>query len=101
MRHYDLTEGAENDIRQIVRYTLQQWGERQVRRYEKTLTAKLQSLIKGDVAARPFSENLSDVLVTQCEHHYIFYITRKRQRPLIIAILHERQDIVARLADRI
>ena len=101
MRLYDLTEDAENDLREILRYTLKQWGAPQVRRYQQTLVRKLEAIAHGEVAVRRFSGNLPDVFVTKCEHHYIFYITQARPRPLVIAFFHERQDIVARLADRL
>jgi toxin ParE1/3/4 len=101
MRRYDLAKGAETDLRDILRYTLKEWGVQQVRYYQCLLTAKLDSIAAGEVSARQFSKNLPEVLVTRCEHHYVFYTAQNRARPLIIAILHERQDLVARLADRL
>lgn len=101
MRTYDLTDEAVNDLREIVRYTLKQRGETQVRRYQKALTDRLEAVAKGEVVKHTFSNNLPDVYVTRCEHHYIFYTTRNRARPLILAILHERRDIVTRLVERL
>lgn len=40
-----------------------------------------------------------DVCVLRCEHHYIFWIAG--DRPIVIAILHERMDLVARLKGRL
>jgi plasmid stabilization system protein ParE len=34
---YRLTEAAEADLREIIRYTRKQWGEAQVRRYVASL----------------------------------------------------------------
>ncbi len=37
MLPYELTPAAETDLREIARYTLRQWGERQARRYASIL----------------------------------------------------------------
>jgi len=36
-----------------------------------------------------------------CEHHYVFCLPRKRAPALIVALLHERMDLMVRLADRL
>lgn len=36
-----------------------------------------------------------------CEHHYVFGLPRERAPTLIVAILPERMDLMARLADRL
>ena len=101
MRLYDLSQDAENDLREILRYTLKEWGREQVERYRQTLVQKLDSIARAETPARQFSENIPDVFVTKCEHHYIFYTIHNRSRPLIVALFHERQDIVARLTNRL
>ena len=101
MSRYDLTEGAENDLREILSYTLREWGALQVRNYCQALTSKLESIADGKVPIRRFSKKLPQVFVTRCEHHYVFYTTQNCPKPLVVAIFHERQDLVARLADRI
>ncbi|OYR23310.1 toxin ParE [Brucella thiophenivorans] len=37
----------------------------------------------------------------KCEHHYVFCLARKNEPSLIIAIFHERMDLMIRLADRL
>jgi plasmid stabilization system protein ParE len=50
---------------------------------------------------RSLSKNLPEVLFVKAEHHYVFYITEDQKKPLIIAIFHEKQDIVRRLTQRL
>ena len=52
-------------------------------------------------SVRSFSERYPQVRVTRCEHHYVFYGQPEGQKSLIIAVLHERMDVVARLYDRL
>ncbi len=39
--------------------------------------------------------------MAHCEHHYVFCLPREDAPALIVAILHERMDLMARLADRL
>lgn len=68
---YDLTPAAEADLRDIVRYTLRQWGARQAQRYVRLLEAGLRMIAEGRAVSRTFSERYPQVWVTRCEHHYI------------------------------
>jgi plasmid stabilization system protein ParE len=36
-----------------------------------------------------------------CEHHYIFCLPRKTAPAMVIAVLHERMDLMVRLAERL
>jgi toxin ParE1/3/4 len=39
--------------------------------------------------------------IVQCQHHYVFCLLRENAPALIVAILHERMDLIARLFDRL
>lgn len=39
--------------------------------------------------------------MAHCEHHYIFCLRRENAPPLIVAILHERMNLMTRLAGRL
>jgi len=41
------------------------------------------------------------LLMSRCEHHYIFFLPRDGAPTLIVAIFHERMDLMVRLADRL
>lgn len=101
MMNYELTAEAEEDLKQIARYTVKQWGKRQSLKYAKLLDACFLKIANRTVLSRSFSENYPQVKFTHCEHHYVFYVDFESRPPCIIAVLHEEMDIVARLEERL
>jgi plasmid stabilization system protein ParE len=99
--NYILTSAAEADLRQIVRYTRQQWGDAQVRAYIGKLENGLSRLATGQGRFKELSELAPPLRMTRCEHHYLFCLPRSDGPALIVAILHERSDLMVRLADRL
>lgn len=99
--NYILTSAAEADVRQIVRYTRQQWGEEQVRTYMAKLDRGLSDLAAGRGQFKELSELAPPLRMARCEHHYLFCLPRSDEPALIVAILHERSDLMVRLADRL
>lgn len=59
------------------------------------------SLASGKGAFREMSEIYPTLRMAHCEHHYVFCLPRKRAPALIVAILHERMDLMIRLAERL
>lgn len=98
---YELTPQAESDIRDIIRYTLERHGETQALRYNKAMEKRFCEIAEKAAPSRAFSDRLPQVLVARCEHHYIFYSHPEGKPPRIIAVLHERMDIVSRLKNRL
>jgi toxin ParE1/3/4 len=98
---YDLTRAARQDIRGIWVYTAEQWGERQADRYTGRLETCFGRIAEGRARSQSFSERYPQVRVTRCEHHYVFYVQPEGQKPLIIAVLHERMDMLARIGARL
>ena len=98
---YDITPAARHDIRGIWVYTAEQWGERQADRYMGRLETCFQGLAEGQTRSRSSSDQFPQVRVTRCQHHYVFYVHPEGQKPLVIAVLHERMDMLARLAERL
>jgi plasmid stabilization system protein ParE len=92
---------AEDDIKDIARYTLKQWGKKQSLQYAALLEESFLDIVGGTSLSRAFSEHYPQIQVTRCEHHYIFYTHLEGQRPCIIAVLHERMDRVAKLKNRL
>jgi len=101
MLPYELTPSAEADLREIARYTLRQWGERHQRRYARLLAACFLGIAEGNVRVRNFSERYPQVRVARCQHHYAFYVHPEGQKPLILAVLHEQMNLLARLGARL
>jgi toxin ParE1/3/4 len=100
-RSYVVSKGAAADIREITKYTVEQWGQAQCRAYIAELENATEALAKGE----GFFKNMEDVLpglrMSHCGKHYIFCMPQKDSPALILAILHERMDIIARLRNRL
>lgn len=101
MPGYELTALAEEDLRAIARYTVDTWGVQQAKRYEALLSKRFQEIAQSNVTPKVFLKNRPDLLFTHCEHHYIFYWQPKdREKPVVLAVLHERMNLMQRLKNR-
>jgi len=96
-----LTDAAETDLRAIIRYTHAQWGAAQVHRYVATLKTGINHVVAGKGAFKEMDTLHPGLRVAHCGHHYIFCLPREDAPALIVAILHERMDLIARIADRL
>ena len=101
MTGYVLTTAAESDLRGIVRYTRKQWGDAQVRRYIAALEQGITNLADGRGAFKDMNALFPGLRMGWYEHHYVFCLPRDEAPALIVAIFHERMDLMTRLADRL
>jgi toxin ParE1/3/4 len=101
LKHYLLTAKAESDLRNIIQYTRSEWGNTQTRRYIEKLEQGIVSLIEGKHGSKDMDDLYPKLRMKKCEHHYIFCLPRDHQPSLIIAIFHERMDLMKRLSDRL
>ncbi|KAF1366628.1 type II toxin-antitoxin system RelE/ParE family toxin [Yokenella regensburgei] len=101
MTAYILTTDAEADLRGIIRYTRKQWGTAQVRRYIVRLEHGIADLAAGRGSFRDMSELFPELRMIHCEHHYVFCLPRGSAPALVVAIFHERMDLMARLSERL
>lgn len=100
-RAYVLTDDAAEDIRGIIRYTRKTWGAVQARRYVASLEDGIVRLAGNPTRFRDMSALYPALRMAHCEHHYVFCLPQDKAPALIIAVLHERMDLMARLADRL
>jgi plasmid stabilization system protein ParE len=98
---YVLTAAAESDLRGIVRYTRKQWGDAQVRRYIAALEQGIASLADGRGVFKDMNALFPGLRMGRYEHHYVFCLPRDGAPALVVAIFHERMDLMTRLADRL
>jgi len=96
-----LTTAAERDLREIIRYTRKQWGDAQVRSYVAKLERSIARLAIGQGAFQDMSALYPALRMLHCEHHYVFCLPREDAPALVVAILHERMDLMVRLAGRL
>lgn len=98
---YVLTAAAEDDLRSIIRYTRKQWGSAQVRSYIAKLEQGIVRLANAQGPFKEMGELYPGLRLVHCGHHYIFCLPRGAEPALIVAILHERMDLVMRLESRL
>lgn len=101
MTSYVLTDAAEADLRDVIRYTREQWGDAQLRRYIGKLEQGIDRLVAGEGTFRDMSALYPALRMARCEHHYVFCLPGEDAPALIVAIFHERMDLMTRLADRL
>ncbi|NSZ76990.1 type II toxin-antitoxin system RelE/ParE family toxin [Agrobacterium tumefaciens] len=101
MTAYILTADAEDDLRSVIRYTRTQWGTAQVRRYVSGLEQGIASLAEGRGSFKDMSALYPALRMARCQHHYVFCLPREDAPALIVAIFHERMDLMKRLVDRL
>lgn len=98
---YILTKGAEADLRDITHYTVAQWGTEQCRTYIASLEEKAEAVARGQGVFKDMSALMPGLRVATSGKHYIFCVPRPDAPAVILAILHERMDILARLKSRL
>lgn len=98
---YILSSAAEADLRAIVRYTRSEWGEAQTRRYLAKLGTGIENLAAGRGYFKDMAALYPGLRMVLCEHHYIFCLPREDAPALVVAIFHERMDLMTRLAERL
>lgn len=96
-----LTLAAEADLRGIVRYTRKAWGEAQARRYAAQLEHGIEAVVRGQGAFRDMSALYPGLRMARCEHHFIFVLPRDGAPALVVAIFHERMDLMVRMQERL
>jgi plasmid stabilization system protein ParE len=98
---YRLLAAAETDLRAIIRYTRSKWDDGQARRYAAHLKHGIEAIVAGDVQIRDMAALHPGLRMAKCHHHYIFCLFGPDAPVLVLAILHERMDLMERLADRL
>jgi toxin ParE1/3/4 len=99
MRPYDLTLPAEEDLIDIWSYTDEKWSTKQADSYIHQLHACFDKIAHGQAAARLLPEIHVELGASLCQQHRVFYL--RREKLIIIAVFHQRMDLLSRLADRL
>jgi len=101
MRSYVLSIDAENDLREIAQYTFKNWGESAFEKYKSGLSKKMYDIAHKRVQERHFSKAFPQLRVTKYRYHFIFDLSERVDKPVIIGVIHEQRDIVNRLKNRL
>ena len=91
-RHIVLSADAENDLADILQYTLETWGPRQMKFYAVKLDAGLSA-----IAGQPKIGTTRDDLFPGCrsqpiEEHVVFYDADDREIR-VARVLHKRMNV--------
>ena len=100
-RRYVLTRSAQADLQQVVRYTQREWGTAQCRAYIERLEAAATELALGQGLFRQRDDLLPGLRLRLAGHHYIFCLPQTEGPAVVLAILHERMDLITRLKERL
>lgn len=101
MPSYKLTPDAENDLLEIAIYTIETWGLEQSDSYEAALGVCFRSIAAGTAHTRSPIPHRPELQVCRCEHHYVFALLEEGSAALIVAVLHEKMDLMVRLRERL
>jgi toxin ParE1/3/4 len=101
MPAYKLTLDAEQDLLDIAIYTVKTWVLAQADSYEIALEHHLDGLGRGEVRTSTPIPHRPELRASRCMHHHVFSLHEEDASPLIIAVLHEKMDLMTRLGERL
>jgi len=70
-------------------------GENQALHYAGLLEKRFFEIASKTAVVRRVSSLDPEIMVSRCEHHYIFFTHQNGQKPQIFAVLHERMNQLA------
>jgi toxin ParE1/3/4 len=86
-----LARQAERDLRDILQYTLETWGEEQLERYAAELEAGIECLRESPGLGRRREDLFVGCRSYRVKAHYIFYSADARTL-CVARVLHVRRD---------
>lgn len=99
MQSYDLTLAAEADLRDIWRDTYKMWGPEQADKYFDQIEACCEAVGDRRARSKVLGGLQEGVHIHRCEHHFIVWLAGNR--PIVVAILHERMAFMQLLKARL
>lgn len=97
MSLYQISDAAAEDWRDIVNYTLTEYGETQTRKYMLALEKSIEKMELAEPPYKNLDSLYSGLRSIHCEHHYIFGVMRTNAPMLVIAIFYERMNLMMQL----
>ncbi|WP_052501450.1 type II toxin-antitoxin system RelE/ParE family toxin [Thiomicrospira microaerophila] len=82
---------AQSDLKEIYRYTVENWGMQQAQNYLDHIKQSFKTLLENPNLGRERSELGQNVRAINCQKHIIFYRYLETELQ-IIRVLHGRQD---------
>lgn len=101
MAAYILSKRAEEDLVQIIEYTVQAFGVEQMRKYVGELERASENMATGKGSFKEFKDLHQGLRIKRSGKHFIFGLHRDHVPMIVIAIFHERMDIINRVRNRL
>ena len=96
MAKFRVSKAAQNDMRQIGRYTQEQWGIEQRRLYLEGLNKRFTQLSSNPNISPERTDFEPPIRINPYQKHLILYVLGD-QGILIVRVLHENMDVPAQL----
>jgi len=91
MPAYQLTEAAQNDLREISAYTKKTWGQEQEKAYREIIRAVLRLIAEAPEIGQKRNE-LTEGLRSFPAGHHIAYYVESEDAIVVVRILHPAMD---------
>lgn len=98
---YEKTPAVDQDWQDIAEYTFENFGEDQLRKYTSDLNKCLEDMAKSKGRFKEITIHGDRLRIKHCQKHYVFALIRKDKPMLVIAIFHERMDLMQRVKKRL
>ena len=89
---YQISDDAVIDLKEIAQYTSEMWGGDAVENYVSEIFNKLDAIGRGNIIKEHYGDSFPELYVTRFRNHLIFYQVKEGKVPLIMRILHHKQD---------
>ena len=101
MPTYQLSALAAEDLDEILQYTFERFGKKQMLKYNTQLSVCLDKISQDEGLYKKIEIEEKIVRSLRCQKHYIFALERGDKPLLILAILHEKMELTRRLKNRL
>ncbi len=99
MTAYVLSLAAETDVVEIWQYTESKWSEAQAQAYHADLERRFARLSDGPF--RTLDEIALGLRVSRAGRHLIYWMKEPAESTFVVAVLHEKMDVLTRLSNRL
>lgn len=101
MASFELSPEADADLDGIFDYTARQWGVEQGHKYLLQLNACMEQVTAGKGQPKDFSHIRPGLRAIRCQRHFIFFVQMDDISVLVVAVFHEKMDLMTRIAERL
>lgn len=101
MPDYKIIPSAEKEIEHILDYTITNHGPDQMLKYRDQLISCIENIASETGFYKTLKRKNKVLRYLHCQKHYIYALVRKNKPVLVIALYHEKMDIIKRLDQRL